>query len=310
MKHHTGGDPVKGYKWSRKSTYKISRQLKSFGIDVCATTVGRLLKENGYSLRKNRKSIEMPTNKPTDPKHRNNQFVYIAKQRHQYEAKAYPVLSIDTKNRELIGQFFQNGQAWGQTSTPVFDHDFPSMAKGIGIPHGLYDVFRNEGFVSIGISKDTAEFAVDNLCAWWLEIGHDAYSHADEILLLADCGGSNGYRTRLWKQQLQEKFCNPFGLKVRVCHYPPGASKWNPIEHRLFSFISRNWAAHPLYSYQTMLNFIRSTSTSAGLKVHAHLNRKKYKKGIRISDAQMKLIQLTHHSTNPKWNYSIAPAKW
>jgi hypothetical protein len=162
---------------------------------------------------------------------------------------------------------------------------------------------------SVGTSKDTSAFAVDSLRTWWLRIGRQAYPQANEILLLADCGGSNGYRTRLWKQQLQEQFCTPLGLTVRVCHYPPGASKWNPIEHRLFAFISRNWAAQPLDSYQTMLNFIRTTSTNTGLNVQACLNRKKYQRGIRISDAQMQIIQLTNYTSNPDWNYSIDPAK-
>ena len=310
MRHHTAGDPVKGYKWSRKSTYTIAAQFKRIGIDVCPTSVGRLLKAQGYSLRKNRKCIEIPTGKPPDPRRRNQQFLYITRQRRQYEAKELPVISVDTKSRELIGPFFQDGQSWGLESISVFDHDFPSAAKGVGIPHGIYDTLRNEGFISVGTSKDTAEFAVDNLRAWWLKIGRHAYPQANEILLLADCGGSNGYRTRLWKQQLQEKFCNPLNMRVRVCHYPPGSSKWNPIEHRLFSFISRNWAAEPLDSYQTMLNFIRSTSTHSGLTVHALLNRKKYQRGIRISDAQMQRICLTKYTANSDWNYSIAPARW
>lgn len=230
--------------------------------DCSPSIVGRLLKAQGYSLRKNRKSIETPTGKPPDRKRRNRQFLYINRQRREYEARELPVISIDTKSREFIGQFYQDGLAWDQESIDVFDHDFPSMAKGVGIPHGIYDTLRNEGFISVGTSKDTSQFAVDSLRTWWLRIGHQAYPQANEILLLADCGGSNGYRTRLWKQQLQEQFCTPLGLTVRVCHYPPGASKWNPIEHRLFAFISRNWAARPLDSYQTMLNFIRTTSTN------------------------------------------------
>lgn len=308
MKYHTAGDPVRGYKWSRKSTYTIARELNHLNITVCPSTVGRLLKAQGYSLRKNRKSIEAPAAKPPDRKRRNRQFLYIARQRRLHEARQMPVLSIDTKNRELIGQFYQDGLAWGRQSTPVFDHDFPSMAKGFGIPHGIYDTGRNTGFISVGTSSDTAEFAVDNLLAWWRQVGQSAYPHANEILLLADCGGSNGYRTRLWKQQLQERFCNALGIAVRVCHYPPGASKWNPVEHRLFAFIARNWAAVPLDSYQTMLNYIRTTTTQSGLTVQARLNRKKYQRGIEVSDAQMQRVRLTGHTANPEWNYSIAPA--
>ena len=310
MKHNTAGDPVNGCLWSRKSTYKIAAELRLLQIKVSASTVRRLLKANGYSLRKNRKNLETPTGKPPDRESRNRQFLYIAQQRRRCEAKDIPVISLDTKNRELIGQFYQDGLSWGDESTAVYDHDFPSVAKGRGIPHGIYDTLRNEGFISVGTSKDTSQFAVDHLRAWWTQHGHDAYPDAQEVLLLADCGGSNGYRTRLWKHQLQERFCNPFGLTVRVCHYPPGASKWNPIEHRLFGFISRNWAAQPLDTYQTMLNFIRGTSTQTGLRVHASLNRKKYQRGIKISNTQMQQICLKTYTSNPLWNYSIAPRKW
>lgn len=278
----------------------------SKGGSIPVSAIG-LLKADGYSLRKNRKSLESPSGKPSDPERRNRQFLYIKRQRSRCESAEIPVISIDTKNRELIGQFFQDGLAWGDESLDVFDHDFPSMAKGIGIPHGLYDTGRNEGFVSVGISKDTAQFAVDHLRAWWIDNGRLAYPSAEELLLLADCGGSNGYRTRLWKQQLQERFCNPFGVTVRVCHYPPGASKWNPIEHRLFGPISSNWSAQPLDSHQTMLNFIRGTSTKTGLRVHASLNRRKYQRGIQISKAQMQQIHLKTYTANPQWNYSIAP---
>jgi len=310
MQHHTAGDPARGFKWSLKSTYALARELHRLGIEVSPTTVGGLLKAEGYSLRKNRKSIEAPTGKPPDRKRRNQQFVYISKQRRHYEENQLPVISVDTKNRELIGRFYQNGRSWGRESIEVYDHDFPSMARGIGIPHGIYDTGRNEAFVTVGTSKDTSQFAVDNLRAWWQQLGRNAYPHAKEILLLADCGGSNAYRARLWKQQLQERFCDPFEVTVRVCHYPPGASKWNPIEHRLFGFISRNWAAQPMDSYQTMLNFIRHTSTSSGLTVRAQLNRKKYLSGIRISDSQMQQIHLSTHTARPQWNYSIAPRKW
>ena len=310
MKHETAGDPVRGCKWSRKSTYKIARQFKHLGLEVSASTVGRLLKAQNYSLRVNRKNLESTSGKAPDPYRRNRQFYYIRRQRRAYEARDLPVISVDTKSRELIGCFFQSGRRWSSELLPVFDHDFPSQAQGVGIPYGIYDAARNEGFVTVGTSSDTSAFAVDSIRTWWLQIGHSHYPEADEILLLADCGGSNGYRTRLWKQQLQERFCNPLGLKVRVAHYPPGASKWNPIEHRLFSAISANWAAEPLVSYQTMLNFIRATRTETGLRVRATLNRKKYTKGIRISNEQMRQIHLTRSRVNPEWNYSIAPNSW
>jgi hypothetical protein len=308
MKYETAGDPVRGCKWSRKSTYRIAEQLNRMGIQVCSTTVGRLLKAQKYSLRKNRKNLETPTGKSPDPQRRNRQFLYIQRQRRQYQAKQLPVISVDTKNRELIGRFFQNGRRWSRQPIDVFDHDFPSMAKGIAIPYGIYDTVGNQGFVCVGTCKDTSEFAVASLRNWWLQIGAQNYSHAKEILVLADCGGSNSYRTRLWKQQLQQ-FCDLAGIKVRVCHYPPGASKWNPVEHQLFPHISANWAAHPLEDHKTMLTFIRTTRTNNGLTVRARLDRKQYQTGIKISDAQMEQIQLTKYRVNPEWNYAITPSK-
>ena len=292
MKDATAGDPVSGIKWSRKSTERIARHLRRMGIEVSANTVARLLKAQGYSLRKNRKNIETPTGKPPDPQRRDRQFRYIGRQRRDYQTQGLPVISIDTKSRELIGRFHQSGQRWNPEPIEVFDHDFPSAAEGVGIPYGIYDLLRNEGFISLGISKDTSEFAVDSLRWWWAHIGRAAYPQADEILVLADGGGSNSYRTRLWKHQLQKRFCNPLGMKVRLCHYPPGASKWNPIEHRLFGPISTNWAAQPLESYQTMLQFIRATQTDTGLTVRARLNRRHYQTGIHVSDAQMKDIRI------------------
>jgi len=310
MKHETAGDPVRGCKWSRKSTRKIARHLRRLGIQVGARTVARLLKARGYSLRKNRKNLETPSGKPPDPKRRDRQFGYIRRQRRGYEADKLPVISIDTKSRELIGRFHQAGQRWSFEDLEVYDHDFPSAAEGVGIPYGIYDTVRNEGFINVGTSKDTAEFAVASLRRWWTRVGRAAYPHAEELLVLADCGGSNGYRPRLWKYQLQTQFCDRFGIKVRVCHYPPGASKWNPIEHRLFSFISANWAAEPLESYQTMLKYIRTTQTETGLKVRACLNQKKYQNGIRISDAQMHEVRLSRYRVNPEWNYAIVPTDW
>ena len=310
MKDATAGDPVNGVKWSRKSTYRIAQHLKRMGIDVGADTVGRLLKQKGYSLRKNRKNIEIPTGKPPDPERRDRQFGYIRRQRRQYEAKGLPVISIDTKARELIGRFHQSGERWSAKPIEVFDHDFPSAAQGVGLPYGIYDTFRNDGFICLGTSKDTSEFAVDSIRWWWLRFGRHHYPYAQELMIVADGGGSNGYRTRLWKHQLQEQFCDRVGMKVRVCHYPPGASKWNPIEHRLFSQISANWAAHPLESYEQMLNLLRTTQTDTGLRVRARLNRKIYQKGIRISAVQMQEIQLKKACVNPEWNYTIEPTKW
>ncbi len=309
MEHETAGDPVSGLKWTRKTTAKIAKQLKRVGIRVSPKTVGRLLKQMNFSLRMNLKSLESGLRNPPDPRQRDLQFRYIRSQIRTYARRGLPVISVDTKSRELIGAFHQSGRKWSQEPIKVLDHDFPSDAKGVALPYGIYDLSRNEGFVCVGTSCDTSQFAVDSISMWWSKSGSSHYPNADHLLILADCGGSNGYRTRLWKHQLQVAFCNRFSLEVKVCHYPPGSSKWNPIEHRMFSFISNNWAAHPLLDYETLLKFIRTTKTNAGLKIRAFLNRKKYLKGIKISDQQMKDIALKRYTLRPNWNYSICPAK-
>jgi len=309
MKHETAGDPISGCKWTRKTTLKIAQQLKHAGIRVSSNTVGKLLKNMNFSLRTNLKALESGLSKPPDPRDRDLQFRYIRSQIEAYSAQGMPVISVDTKSRELIGPFHQSGRRWSQEPIKVFDHDFPSDSKGIAIPYGIYDFSRNEGFVCVGSTRDTSEFAVDSIGAWWRQIGSTHYPNADRLLILADCGGSNGYRTRLWKRQLQVAFCNRLGLQVKVCHYPPGSSKWNPIEHRMFSFISNNWAAQPLYDYETVLKFIRTVKTAAGLKIRACLNTKHYEKGIKVSDKQMAQIALKRHTLRPNWNYSISPSK-
>ena len=309
MEHETAGDPVSGCKWTRKTTAKIAQQLKRIGIRVSAKTVGRLLKQMKFSLRLNLKCLESGQSKPPDPRQRDLQFRYIRNQIRAYSTQGLPVISVDAKSRELVGAFHQPGRRWSQTPIKVLDHDFPSDSKGIALPYGIYDLSRNKGFVCIGTSRDTSQFAVDSIRMWWLKAGLSHYPDADRLLILADCGGSNGYRTRLWKHQLQRAFCNRFSLEVKVCHYPPGSSKWNPIEHRMFSFISGNWAGQPLLNYETVLKFIRTTKTSAGLKIRAYLNKKQYLKGIKISDRQMKDIMLKRYTLRPNWNYSICPAK-
>lgn len=309
MEYDTAGDPISGCKWTRKTTQKIAQQLKRVGIRVSANTVGRLLKKMNFSLRVNLKTLESGLRKPPDPRQRDLQFRYIARQIRSYRRKGLPIISVDTKSRELIGQFHQSGRRWCQNPIKVLDHDFPTDAQGVAIPYGIYDLGRNDGFVCVGTTRDTSEFAVDAIRTWWLKAGSKHYPDADQLLLLADCGGINGYRTRLWKSQLQDTFCNRFRLQVKVCHYPPGSSKWNPVEHRLFSFISRNWAAQPLHSYETALKFIRTTKTSEGLSVRAVLNTKKYEKGIKVSDKQMAQIALNRYTLRPNWNYSISPVK-
>jgi hypothetical protein len=309
MEHETAGDPVSGCKWTRKTTAKIAQQLRRAGIQVSPNTVGKLLKKMDFSLRVNLKSLESGLSNPPDPRQRDQQFRYIRSQIRFYMTNTMPVISVDTKSRELMGPFHQSGRRWGQEPIKVFDHDFPSDSQGVAIPYGIYDLFRNEGFVCVGTTRDTSEFAVDSIHRWWLQAGSTHYSHAERLLILADCGGSNGYRTRLWKHQLQVAFCNRVGLHVKVCHYPPGSSKWNPIEHRMFSFISRNWAAQPLYDYETVLKYIRTTKTATGLKIRALLNTKTYQKRKKVTDKQMKQLTLKRHTLRPNWNYSIYPSE-
>lgn len=308
MKNETAGDPVSGCKWTHKTTAKIAKELSRVKIEVSANTVGRLLKQMNYSLRKNLKSLESGLSKPPDPQQRDMQFRYIRSQVRSFEEKGIPVISVDTKSREMIGPFHQPGRRWCREAIKVLDHDFPSDAQGVAIPYGIYDPIRNEGFVCVGTSKDTSQFAVDSISTWWTRAGSNHYPYAKDLLILADCGGSNGYRTKLWKRQLQNAFCNRFGIKVKVCHYPPGSSKWNPIEHRMFCFISNNWAAQPLIDYETVMKFLRSTCTASGLKIRAALLRKKYRRGIRVSNHEMKTIAIKSHTLRPKWNYSIAPS--
>ena len=309
MEHETAGDPVSGLKWTRKTTAKIAKQLKRIGIRVSAKTVGRLLKQMKFSLRMNLKCLESGMRNPPDPRQRDQQFRYIRNQIRIYSTQALPVISVDAKSRELIGAFHHSGRKWTQEPIKVLDHDFPSDSKGVALPYGIYDLSRNEGFVCVGTSRDTSKFAVDSISMWWQKTGSSHYPDTDRLLILADCGGSNGYRTRLWKNQLQIALCNRFNLEVKVCHYPPGSSKWNPIEHRMFSFISSNWAGQPLLNYETVLKFIRTTKTSAGLKIRTFLNKKQYLKGIKISDHQMKDIALKRYTLRPNWNYSICPSK-
>jgi hypothetical protein len=308
MEEDTGGDPVRGCKWTHKTTEKVAEALKSTGIYVSANTVARLLKNMDYSLRVNLKTLESGLSKPPDPRERNEQFLYIHSQIKSFSGKGLPVISVDTKSRELVGAFHQAGCCWSRGPIKVFDHDFPSDAKGVAIPYGVYDPIRNHGIVCVGTTHDTAQFAVDSIGAWWTQIGVRHYSSADRLLILADCGGSNGYRTHLWKYQLQLAFCDRFGLGVKVCHYPPGSSKWNLIEHRMFCHISNNWAAQPLKDYETVLNYIRTTRTKTGLHICARLSRKDYPTGLRISDDQMKQVNLHRHTSKPLWNYSILPS--
>ncbi len=305
MKHEVAGSPMGGLRWTRKSVGKIARELRNHRICVSANTVAKLLKQMEFSLKVNRKWLESATK--VTPEQRDGQFQYIGTVREEFAAEGNPAISVDAKKKELVGNFKNNGRCWERAPRKVNDHDFRSQADGRAVPYGVYDVRANTGYVSIGTSHDTAAFSVDAIESWWLREGKKRYPDARKLLILADCGGSNGPRLRAWKWRLQRQLCNRMGLLVTVCHYPPGTSKYNPIEHRLFSEISKNWAAQPLTSFERVAKFIRTTRTATGLKVRAYLNGKHYPTGEAISDAQMANLELTKHENYPQWNYTLEP---
>lgn len=308
MAHHTGGDPMRRRKWCRTTPAKIARELGQAGIQVSASTVRRLLTRLlGYALRVNHKKVESGVRHPPNPKERDRQFDYLGDLREAFARQGHPIISVDTKKKDLIGNFKNGGCAWKKEAIPVYDHDFPSDAVGRMVPFGIYDTQANHGFVCVGASADTPAFAVDAIERWWVEVGDQRYPHAADLLILADCGGANGYRSRVWKYRLQKQLCDAHGLTVTVCHYPPGASKWNPIEHRLFSEISKNWAGEPLVSFGTALHYIRTTQTAAGLRVTARQVRKKYETGEKIPQAEMDTLCVASHEILPAWNYTLFP---
>lgn len=289
-------------KWTRSALREISSRLAKAGHAISPPTVAQLLKEQDYSLKANVKK-EAGKEHPD----RDTQFHYIDQQRQAFKAQGTPIISIDVKKKELIGNFKNPGQAWCKKADPVDAHDFPQDALARAVPFGIYDTVQNKGSVYVGTSADTPQFAVDVLSCWWEQEGSLAYSHAKELLILADSGGSNSCRSRVFKQQIQEQLCDRFGLSVTLCHYPTGCSKWNPVEHRLFSFISMNWAGKPLRSLDTMLGYIRGTSTNTGLSVTASLVEGTYKRGQSVSDDEMEKIQIERHEICPTWNYTIRP---
>ena len=302
MKHEVAGDPCTGLKWTRRTTHKIARELRAVGIEVSARTVARLLKKLRFSLRINRKMIGRGSSPDRD-----EQFTYIARLRTRFAKRHRPIVSIDSKKKEMVGNFKNGGTAWNRTAVLVNDHDFRSDATGMALPHGIYDVQGNRGTIFVGISHDTPDFAVDNLVRWWATEGRRRYPDTQKLLVLADGGGSNGPRNRAFKYGLQTRLCNVHHVAVTVCHYPAGASKWNPIEHRLFSEISKNWKGRPLDSYETILNYLRTTRTATGLRVKARLVMKRYTTGVKISLAQMKTIDLRPHKVQPQRNYTLHP---
>lgn len=272
------------------------------GYRLSRETVRRLLRQKKIGLKSNVKRL-VPKPHPD----RDLQFTYIQWQRQAFRKAGWPMISVDTKKKELIGPFAQAGQVWATQTTDVYLHDFPTDALARAVPYGIYDERHQLGHVYVGLSADTAELAVDAIVDWWTQHGQHLYPHAPELLILADGGGSNGYRSRLFKQQLQSHLVDAFALSVTVAHYPPGASKWNPIEHRLFSQISRTWAGTPLTSVDLMLACIRDTQTQSGLSVKATLFDKTYEKGIKISDHDFDQLLIERHATCPSWNYTLRP---
>jgi hypothetical protein len=305
LAYETAGDPISGLKWTRKTTQAVADELTSVGIQVSANTVAKLLKKMGYSLRVNHKKRSQCSILPHE---RDEQFRSIERVRKHFENIGSPIISVDSKKKELIGCFKNPGKVWTREMICVNDHDFRSLAVGIAIPYGIYDWCANEGTVFVGTSHDTAEFASDCLATWWRLYGRQRYPDACHLLILADSGGSNDPRRRAWIYGLQTKLCNACGLTVTVAHYPPGASKWNPADHRLFSEISKNWAGRPLDSYETILNYIATTTTKAGLQVHAHLNETVYATGLKISDEEWAAVHIQRLAPQPKRNYTLIPA--
>ena len=297
------GDPMSILRWTNKSLKKIRKELKEQkGIDVGEHVIADMLHDHGYSLQANKKNLN---EKKQDPDKRDKQFKYIKKLCEGFIKHGHPVISIDTKKKELIGNYKNNGKEYRPKGHPreVNDHDF---GKKKAIPYGIYDIAANEGFVNVGQDHDTAEFAGASLKRWWEQVGRDMYPNAKYVMITADSGGANGYRTLQFKWELQQ-FANETGLQIFVCHFPPGTSKWNKIEHKLFSFISKNWQGQPLVSYEVVLGFIGDTTTDTGLKVQAVLDTGKYELRKKPTEEQMKHVHLRSHKCHPDWNYTIEP---
>jgi hypothetical protein len=293
---------MSGRKWTHQTAEKIAMALLEYGIKVSATVVRRLLRQMDYSLKSNKKCLSAGNSSDRDP-----QFHMIKQLRTDFANAGDPIISIDTKKKELIGPFKNPGRTWCKEAKKVNDHDFRSEAIGMAAPYGIYDTERNHGLLVVGQSADTPEFAVNCIIKWWHCCGREHYPEAKRLLILADGGGSNGARPRAWKKFLQERFADEFNLTLTVAHYPTGASKWNPIEHRMFSEISKSWAGVPLESYDTVVNYASSTKTKTGLRVEACRDQREYQKGIKVSDKQMRAIALDSNDILGKWNYTISP---
>jgi hypothetical protein len=302
LRDNTAGDPMKFLIWTNKSLSNISKELQKLNHKISRYTVRRELKKENYTLQSSKKSKEY-----CKYPERDSQFKYLNTQIEYFSNRNQPVISTDTKKKELVGQFKNSGRRWIKKgeAEEVNVYDYPSLAKGKAVPYGIYEIIKNNGFVNVGISKDTAEFAVNSISRWWINIGKKNYPKSNELLICSDCGGSNGNKNRLWKYCLH-RFARKNNLEVTVCHYPPGTSKWNKIEHKMFSFISMNWKGKPLVDYKVVVNLIQGTKTEKGLKIEAKLDRRKYKKGKQISEEDYNKINIKEHSINPNWNYTIS----
>ena len=299
----TAGDPMSPLKWTSKSTRTIAEELTRCGHPVSSVTVGRCLEEMGYTLQANVKTRE-GTNHPD----RDAQFRYLNRQVKAFRRSDDPVISVDTKKKELVGAFKNAGRRWlpkGEAEE-VSVHDFPHLGKGKAIPYGAYDIARDRAVVNVGVDHDTAEFAVESIRRWWNLDGKQHYVRGKRLLICADSGGSNGNRQRAWKLHLQS-LSDEIGMAISVCHYPPGTSKWNKIEHRLFSFISLNWRGKPLLNFETIVNLIGGTRTRSGLKVQAILDTNPYPTGVEISDDEIDKLRIKRHAKLPAWNYTLSP---
>jgi len=300
----TRGDPQSPLRWTSKSGAKLAEALREMGHDVVDRTVLRLLKAKGYSLQSNRKTREGASHPDRDA-----QFEYINQTVTAAIMANEPVISVDTKKRELVGDFKAVGREFEPKGKPVEvrTHDFKDKQLGHAIPYGVYDLTADEGWVSVGITSDTATFATNTILDWWQTLGKTRYPNATTLTITADGGGSNSSRTRLWKLELQ-RLADQTGLQIQVCHFPPGTSKWNKIEHRLFSFISTNWRGKPLISHEVIINLIATTTTTTGLKVYAQIDDREYEKGIKVSDEQLATINITRNTFHGDWNYTVAPS--
>lgn len=297
------GDPMSPLRWTCKSTSRLSRELKEKGHEVSQRTICDLLGQMDFSLQSTRKTREGGKHEDRDA-----QFTHIAKAVADYQAAGDPVISVDTKKKELIGDFKNAGREWQPAGTPeeVRVYDFIDPELGKVAPYGVYDVTGNTGWVSVGINHDTAEFAVESIRRWWLEMGKAVYPRARRLLITADCGGSNGYRVRLWRRELQ-KLADEQHMIIQVCHFPPGTSKWNKIEHRMFCHITTNWRGRPLVSREVVVNLIGNTTTSKGLRIRAALDENTYAPGIKVSDEELASLAIEHDEFHGEWNYKLNP---